>query len=93
MLANPRNCEMVLLGHDGHGRLRLTGRYELELSKRVTKENGAADNTDNSDNEVHVTGHRHWKRLRVLPDEYIRKVYIRISYDDDEPDNCVKEHH
>ena len=42
MLANPKNCEIIVLGHDGLGRLKLDGRIELELSKRpdVGDENG-----------------------------------------------------
>jgi hypothetical protein len=36
MVANPRNCEMIILGHDGKGRLQLDGRCDLELrEKRV----------------------------------------------------------
>lgn len=27
--ANPSNCEMIILGHDGHGKLELEGRCEL----------------------------------------------------------------
>lgn len=28
--ANPSNCEMIILGHDGHGKLELEGRCELK---------------------------------------------------------------
>ena len=34
MLANPKNCEMVILEHDGCGKLQLQGRCELELEKK-----------------------------------------------------------
>ena len=34
MLANPKNCEMVILEHDGCGKLQLQGRCELELEKQ-----------------------------------------------------------
>ncbi len=42
MMANPKNCEIIVLGHDGLGRLKLDGRIELELSKRPDEgdENG-----------------------------------------------------
>mmetsp|Transcript_31474 Transcript_31474/g.66206 ORF Transcript_31474/g.66206 Transcript_31474/m.66206 type:complete len:529 (-) Transcript_31474:113-1699(-) len=38
MLANPKNCEMVTLAHDGLGRLKLDGRTELELSELEEEE-------------------------------------------------------
>ncbi|CAB9519268.1 mutase-like protein [Seminavis robusta] len=45
MLSNPRNCEMVAMGHDGHGRLRLQGRYQLHLKERpVAKNNDIMSN-------------------------------------------------
>jgi broad specificity phosphatase PhoE len=31
MLANPKNCEMVILKHDGSGRLQLDSRCEIEF--------------------------------------------------------------
>jgi broad specificity phosphatase PhoE len=75
MLANPRNCEMVVLRHDGRGRLQLHGRYELDLKQDDDDEVGRG--------ETRVVGVKfHW-RLRVLPPEYIRRVPIRVSYDDD----------
>jgi broad specificity phosphatase PhoE len=70
-LANPRNCEMIMLGHDGMGRLQLSGRYELEMKQ------------DETTTEMNTVGYKFYRRLRVLPDEYIRKVKIRISYDDE----------
>jgi len=71
LLANPRNCEMVCLDHDGQGRLRLSGRYELELQE------------DKDSKETKVVGCKFHRRLKVLPQEYIRQVKIRISYDED----------
>lgn len=38
MLANPKNCEMITLAHDGLGSLKLDGRCELELSEEERKE-------------------------------------------------------
>lgn len=68
MMANPKNCEMVVLSHDGAGRLQLEGRWEQE----VTEEGG----------KKHVTGSTFHKCLRVLPSEWVRNTKIRISYDD-----------
>lgn len=61
---------MVVLGHDGAGRLELEGRYELELTE---KENGSSP---------HVVGYKFHKRLRVLPQRSIRKVKIRMRFGD-----------
>lgn len=69
-LANPRNCEMVILGHDGKGKLRLDGRCELELA------------VDEATGEKRVTSHRFQQRLRVLPKEYVHKIKVRVSPDD-----------
>ena len=33
LLANPKNCEMVILGHDGSGKLQLEGRCEVTLQE------------------------------------------------------------
>ena len=70
MLANPRNGEMVILGHDGEGKLRLEGRCELELDLEIA--------TD----EKKVSGYQFHRRLRVLPKHFIRKIKVRVSPDD-----------
>jgi broad specificity phosphatase PhoE len=70
MLANPRNCEMIILSHDEMGRLDFSGRYELETK------------TDEETKEINVLGFKFHRRLRVLPDEYIRKTCIRMSPED-----------
>lgn len=77
MLANPKNCEMVLLKHDGQGRLKLDGRCELELEKLkssiINKENNGAKEGHNEsavDDEVErvvVTGYKKHAKLRTLP--------------------------
>lgn len=69
MLANPKNCEMVILKHDGAGRLELEGRCEQTVT---------ADEND----ELHVAGSTFHERLRVVESKYVPKVKIRISYDD-----------
>lgn len=78
ILANPRNCEMVVLGHNGQGRLELQGRCALETGPR--KKSGNDESKD--ENDICVTGYKFHKRLRILPKHAIRKVKIRISPDD-----------
>ena len=70
ILSNPRNCEMVVLAHNGSGKLELEGRCQLELEEdEITK-------------DTKVVGYKFHKRLRILPQSAIRKVKIRISPDD-----------
>ena len=70
MLANPRNCEMVVLGHAGDGRLDLEGRCALELEE------------DSQTRRTRVKGYKFHKRLRILPKSHIRTVQFRISPQD-----------
>ena len=70
ILSNPRNCEMVVLGHNGDGRLELDGRCELIWEE------------DPETGKVKMKGYSVNKRLRILPQAAIRKVAIRISPDD-----------
>ena len=70
ILANPRNCEMVVLGHNGNGRLELEGRAALDVEE------------DPETLEKKVTGYKFHKRLRILPKCAIRKLKIRISPDE-----------
>jgi len=69
---------MVVLGHDGAGRLELTGRYELELAE---KESGAA-NRHKVASKPRIAGYKFHKQLRVLPPKSVRKVKIRMSFDE-----------
>ncbi|KAL3917653.1 MAG: hypothetical protein SGARI_007656, partial [Bacillariaceae sp.] len=69
-LANPKNCETVVLGHSGNGKLDLEGRCALDIEE------------DPQTKESHVTGYKFHRRLRILPKSAIRKVKIRISPDD-----------
>lgn len=96
MLANPRNCETIVMGHDGFGRLRLEGRYQLHMKQRmvepeqtdnIVKESEANDSTAQgakvtSNIIIEVDEYKFYKRLRVLPKDWIRKVPIRVCYDD-----------
>jgi broad specificity phosphatase PhoE len=70
ILSNPNNGEMVVLRHNGEGRLELDGRCQLEMEE------------DKEDQEMKVTGYKFHKRLRILPQSAIRKVKIRMSPDE-----------
>ena len=93
MLANPKNCEMVLLGHDGRGRLKLNGRCELKLRRKEEddgdrcvqeeeKKKNAGCRVVNGDFPVRVDGFRFHDKLRVLPRKFIDTRTIRLSCDD-----------
>ena len=60
MLANPKNCEIIVLGHDGLGRLKLDGRCELELSQqpvvRHVNDVGGDGSRDESEEEEEEEG-------------------------------------
>jgi broad specificity phosphatase PhoE len=74
-LANPKNCEMVILNHDGSGMLRLQGRCQLQ-TKSTTSADGETD--------TKVTGYELHKALRMYHEKYISKTRrcIRISIDE-----------
>ena len=81
MLSNPRNCEMIILNHDGYGRLRLQGRCQLHL-KEIKGVRDDDDEKKKKEDIVTVDEYKFYKRLRILPQAAIRKVPIRISYND-----------
>jgi hypothetical protein len=63
---------MVVLQHDGAGRLVLGGRYELENKNCSNGQNVTS-------NAVEYTYH---PRLRVLPQKYAHKAKVRMKYGD-----------
>ena len=81
MLANPKNCEMVILGHDGNGKLQLDGRCELTLSETVK----APEDEKNRDSDHHlmkvtdVTGVKFYEKLRIVAKDHIRSRNVRLS--------------
>jgi len=81
MLANPKNCEMIMLAHDGLGRLKLDGRCELELDKKEKKEVNGTEGTRKELDTV-VTGYKKYSRLRTLPPQWVRPRTVRMSYND-----------
>ena len=65
---------MVILAHDGQGRMNLDGRCELELKERPTK--------DKAD-EKEVVGYKKYERLRTVPPQHVRPRKVRMCHDDD----------
>lgn len=70
ILSNPTNGEMIVLGHNGDGKLELDGRCQLEMEEGEEAQ------------KMKVTGFKFHKRLRILPQSAIRKVKIRMSPDE-----------
>jgi hypothetical protein len=71
---------MVVLQHDGAGRLVLGGRYELEHKKSDDLSTGNCSNGQQvTPNTVEYTFH---PRLRVLPPKYAHKAKVRMKYGD-----------
>ena len=90
---------MVVLGHNGAGRLELVGRYELVLNEQQQQQQQERDGEPPTDghqtkpisagaahheNSRVVVGYKFHKRLRVLPPKVIRKVKIRLYAEEDE---------
>ena len=65
---------MILLAHDGRGKLQLEGRCELELKE--TKE-GTDENTEQVN--INVTGFRFYRKLRIVPKHHMHTRTIRLS--------------
>ena len=79
MLANPQNCEMVMLAHDGLGRLKLDGRCELELKSDCEEDQDGDDDRKSTT----VVGYKKHSRLRTLPPQWVRPRTVRMCYNDD----------
>lgn len=77
MMKNPTNCEMIILGHNGAGKLQLNGRCDLNLRERKDD----SDDTAMSQN-FDVIGYSYHKKLRVVPKEHFTKRIIRLSHND-----------
>lgn len=70
---------MVVLQHDGAGRLILGGRYELESKK---SEDDVTDHCNTSNKNPTVVEYTFHPRLRVLPQKYAHKAKVRMKYGD-----------
>ena len=72
LLANPKNCEMVVLKHDNSGRLQLDSRCEMEFETVVAEEETTATNSKEKKKTVTaVVGYAKHRRLKLLP-EHLR---------------------
>uniref|UniRef100_A0A7S1BE55 Uncharacterized protein n=1 Tax=Corethron hystrix TaxID=216773 RepID=A0A7S1BE55_9STRA len=84
-LANPKNCECVVLRNHGQGWLDLEGRHELIIGEREIKKGMGEDITAGSKMiEKFVEGHQFHSSLRQLPSRYIQKRKIRMYSEDDD---------
>ena len=95
MLANPKNCEMVILKHDGSGRLQLDSRCEM-VFETINNENGSGkdmhaivkDNAPEISNSeikkpnIRVVGYEEHRRLKLLPPHLIRPRTAHMFYSD-----------
>lgn len=88
MLANPKNCEMITLAHDGLGRLKLDGRCELELEERTEEDSPGGKDGVGTNNKrpktttTVVTGYNKHLRLRTLPPHHVHCRTVRMCYND-----------
>ena len=81
MLANPKNCDLVVLSNDGQGRLRLDGRCELEL-KDDDEEDGGDNNGERRRRRKAVVGYRKLAKLRTIPPQYVHHRIARVNEQD-----------
>eukprot|EP00956_Cyclotella_meneghiniana_P035683 scaffold117010_cov26-Cyclotella_meneghiniana.AAC.1 len=84
LLANPKNCEMVVLKHDNSGRLQLDSRCEMEFETVVAEEETTATNSKEKKKTVTaVVGYAKHRRLKLLP-EHLRAQprSVNMFYDD-----------
>eukprot|EP00979_Chaetoceros_neogracilis_P006439 scaffold1309_cov214-Chaetoceros_neogracile.AAC.1 len=81
MLANPKNCEMIILGHDGQGKLQLDGRCELELKDTayVVEKNQDEEHGSDTKRRTTVSCYKFYRKLRIVPKNYSRSRSIRLS--------------
>mmetsp|Transcript_28854 Transcript_28854/g.33162 ORF Transcript_28854/g.33162 Transcript_28854/m.33162 type:complete len:91 (-) Transcript_28854:130-402(-) len=70
---NPSNCEMMILRHDGCGRLEFEGRCELDMEEQ--------DDDVGKCERKEVIGFRFYKKLKVVPKQHRSKRTIRIAYE------------
>lgn len=67
---------MIILGHDGYGRLELEGRCQLKITKIETE----GEETSESDTKVKVSGYHFFKKLKVIPKCHMKTRTIRMDY-------------
>lgn len=95
MLANPKNCEMVILKHDGSGRLQLDSRCEMAFETDDDEDGSGNDrneikkvcaqersNSETKTSNVRVVGYEKHRRLKLLPPHLIRPRTAHMFYSD-----------
>ena len=95
MLANPKNCEMVILKHDGSGRLQLDSRCEMVFETNDNEDdsgkgihaikNDSAQEISNNEMKrpnLRVVGYEKHRRLKLLPPHLIRPRTAHMFYSD-----------
>lgn len=93
MLANPKNCEMVILKHDGSGRLQLDSRCEVEFEtvdiehaedSNAAKGNCATSATNGATKQsiTKVVGYTKHRRLKLLPPHLIQPRTVRMYHNE-----------
>jgi broad specificity phosphatase PhoE len=80
MLANPKNCEMVILKHDGSGRLQLDSRCEVEFETINSDEGSTSRETKMP--TTRVVGYTKHRRLKLLPPHLIQPRTVHMFYND-----------
>jgi len=69
MMKNPTNCEMVILQHDGEGKLQLNGRRSIE-----------SEDKGNSAGEMQpLLKYKFYETMAVVPKEHFRPRVIRMT--------------
>jgi len=66
---NPDNCEMIFLGHDGAGKLKLDGRCDLVSEEKIEDTGGTRK----------FLRYKFHKTLHIVPEECFKKRVIRMS--------------
>lgn len=83
MLANPGNCDMVVLSYDGQRRLKLDGRCELELKDADADGNKNGESNGNATKKT-VVGYKKYAKLRTIPPQFVTHRTVRMSCNDTE---------
>ena len=74
IISNPKNCEMIVLSHDGMGKLKLDGRSELTAEEEYNDIIG--------EKEKVMTGYAFHRKLRVVPAHHRRTRNVKNSFND-----------
>lgn len=70
-LSNPKNCELIVLKHDGLGKLKFDGRSELDMEDHVDEVTG--------EKTKRITGYTFHKKMRVVPQQWRRIREVKLS--------------